>query len=703
MKKDVKKGQRSSSGKPLPPWVAGAAIFSLALLVRVIYTLQARANPQFAAPMMDAGFHDEWAWQLASGTWESGKPFFRAPLYPFFLSLIYSIGGHNLLLPRLVQALIGAGSCLLTYGIGRRIFSQAAGVAAGAMMALYGTLIYFDNELLIPVLFIFLLLAFFLLFIQALDKTPRRLIISSAAGLVFGLAAITRPNILIFLPVMIAAALPRLGFGLTRGALMVMLICAAIPIGGVTLYNATAGGDVVLIASQGGVNFYIGNNEQSDGRTAVVPGTRPDWWGGRFDTIQLAEEAMGRKLKDSEVSDYWLGRGLDYIQNRPGDWLALTARKFGMFWTAAEIGNNSSIGYLKSFAAIMKLPWLGFGLVAPLGLAGLWLALRDRNRRAWLGAGFIVLYMAGVIAFFVCARFRMPVVPFLIIFAGYGVTRGFELLRGGPGRQSPKVLLPAAIVFVVAALAMNVSARGYSENIALAKFHDGIAWKRQNELRRAEMSWREALRLDPNLAQARNNLANLLTDTGERSQAREAYEAAIAADPRNAAAHANLASWHLEGGDLAGAEQKITEALAIDANHSESLRLLGVIRERQNRLPEARAAYERALSFTRESHRIENNLATLAMKENRLDLALQHLTRAIELKPDYALAWTNLGALHANEGNLAEAETALRQATFHDPKSWQAWDGLSQVLNALGKSAEAAQTRAQAEKARTGQ
>ena len=50
-----------------------------------------------------------------------------------------------------------------------------------------------------------------------------------------------------------------------------MLLCALIPIGGVTLYNATAGGDLVLIASQGGVNFYIGNNERSDGRTAIVP------------------------------------------------------------------------------------------------------------------------------------------------------------------------------------------------------------------------------------------------------------------------------------------------------------------------------------------------------------------------------------------------------------------------------------------------
>jgi Flp pilus assembly protein TadD/4-amino-4-deoxy-L-arabinose transferase-like glycosyltransferase len=698
VKKQPQKRRRQPVGKPLPPWAIGAGIFALAVIIRIIYILQARANPQFAAPMMDAGYHDEWAWQLAQGTWESGRPFFRAPLYPMFLSAIYSLGGHNFLLPRLIQAFIGAGSCLLLYLIGRRIFSPAAGLIAGVMMALYGTLIYFDNELLIPGLFIFLILTFFRLYLAAMDESPRRVLLGGGAGLAFGLAAITRPNILIYLPVLLATAFPRLGFNLSRVTLAVMLICALIPVGAVTVYNATAGGDAVLIASQGGVNFYIGNNDQSDGRTAIVPGTRPDWWGGRFDTIQLAEEALGHKLKDSEVSEYWLGRAFEFIKTQPGDWLSLTARKFGLFWTAAEIGNNSSISYLKTYAPIMKLPWLGFGLVAPLGLAGLWLALRDRNRHAWLGAGFIILYMAGVVTFFVCARFRLPIVPFLILFAGYAIARGAELLRDGALRT----ILPGTVIFLAAALMMNVSARGFEENIALAKFHDGIAWKKLGELGQAERSWREALRLDPNLTQARNNLANLLSDTGDRDLARQAYEAAITADPRNAAAHANLASWHLIGDDLAQAQRKVADALAIDADHSESLRLLGVILEGQNRFPEAREAYERALQFTREAHRIENNLASLAMKDERLDEAREHLGRAIELKPDYALAWMNLGVLHANEGDLAEAESALRRAIRYDPRSWQAWDGLSQVLNALGKTSEAAQARAEAQKARGG-
>ncbi len=85
-----------------------------------------------------------------------------------------------------------------------------------------------------------------------------------------------------------------------------------LPILPVTLAN-TLSGDFVLIASQGGVNFYIGNNPESDALRAVVPGTRTDWWGGYNDAIFMAEEALGRKLKPSEVSRYWYGRGLEFL------------------------------------------------------------------------------------------------------------------------------------------------------------------------------------------------------------------------------------------------------------------------------------------------------------------------------------------------------------------------------------------------------
>jgi tetratricopeptide (TPR) repeat protein len=699
----------------------GLGVFLLAFALRLIYVLQARANPQFDAPLMDPGYHDQWAWQVASGAWEPVGAFFRAPLYPLFLAAVYAIGGHDYLLPRLVQAVLGSLSCVLVYLIGKRLFSRTTGLLAGLAGALCWILIYFDNELLIPVLLVFLVLAFFYALIRALDgwmwgstggSSTAATVLSAVSGALYGLATITRPNVLVFLPVLAWAFHRCVKRGFPLRAVLVFALATVVPIACVTVYNATAGRDFVIIASQGGVNFYIGNNAAADGHTAVVPGTRSDWWGGRFDTIKIAEREAGRTLKDSEVSSYWFRQGLRFVVERPGRWLTLTARKFALFWSAAEIGNNSSIYHLRSYASLMRLPLLGFGLLAPLALAGAYLALRRRrgqDRRAERESGhahreralllllLVVLYMGSVVAFFVCARYRVPIVPFLLIFAAYALTEAFVLWKS----RDRGALVAAAAIFLVAAIAVNVPALSRRENIAQARFHDGIAWKKKGNLSAAEQAFRDALRRNPTLAEARSNLGNLLAQQGAGTQARAEYERAIAANPRNAKTYANLASFHLEAGDLAAAESTVDRALAIDADFSPALRILGVIRERQGNLSGAREAYTRALRFTSERHRLENNLGVVAMKAGRTGEAEEHLRRSVDLDPSYAMAWGNLGVLLAETGRPDEAVKALAQAAALQPDAPTAWLQLAEVLNRMGRTAEAAEARRRAAAARS--
>src|SRR5512140_245926 len=78
-------------------------IFGLALLVRLIYLVGYRSNPFFADPQMDALYHDRWALTIARGDWLGNEVFFRAPLYPYFLGVVYAIAGHSYLVARLVQ------------------------------------------------------------------------------------------------------------------------------------------------------------------------------------------------------------------------------------------------------------------------------------------------------------------------------------------------------------------------------------------------------------------------------------------------------------------------------------------------------------------------------------------------------------------------------------------------------------------------
>jgi len=124
----------------------------------------------FDAPIMDAKYHDQWAQAIRHGQPFHQGPYFRAPLYPYFLALIYSLFGHSYLAPRILQFLIGSLSVVLIYFLGKRTFGPAVGRIAAVLAAVYGTFIYFEGELLIPVLIIFL----DLLLILAILSTEER-------------------------------------------------------------------------------------------------------------------------------------------------------------------------------------------------------------------------------------------------------------------------------------------------------------------------------------------------------------------------------------------------------------------------------------------------------------------------------------------------------------------------------------------------
>src|SRR5439155_17987221 len=140
---------RSSSASPAAtPDVSRArarwillGILAVALALRVVYVLQSRASPAFDEPQMDAQYHVEWAQAFAEGRDYQTGPFFRAPLYPWFLGLLFQLFGDDLLLPRLVQAAIGTLSCALVYMVGARAFDRRTGLVAAAIAAAYWILI----------------------------------------------------------------------------------------------------------------------------------------------------------------------------------------------------------------------------------------------------------------------------------------------------------------------------------------------------------------------------------------------------------------------------------------------------------------------------------------------------------------------------------------------------------------------------------
>src|SRR2546425_9687874 len=88
-------------------------IFAVAFTLRLIHIWQMRRSPFFATLLGDARGYDDWARRIAGGDWIGRDVFYQAPLYPYFLALIYRVAGHSLLFVRIVQAAIGSCSCVL--------------------------------------------------------------------------------------------------------------------------------------------------------------------------------------------------------------------------------------------------------------------------------------------------------------------------------------------------------------------------------------------------------------------------------------------------------------------------------------------------------------------------------------------------------------------------------------------------------------
>ncbi|MFH1279101.1 MAG: tetratricopeptide repeat protein [Candidatus Eisenbacteria bacterium] len=529
------------------------------IAIRLAYLAEIRDNPFFESPLLDEAVHYRWASQLARGEpWFPDEPFFRAPLYPYFLSLLLRIGKGGLLFPRIVQLLIGATLPVILYGLGRGAVGRTAAAAGAFLLLFYGLAYYFDAGLLI----VPILLPLVLLHLGALLRLAVRPGRGTglAAGLLLGLAAVARPNILLF------GALAPLLFLIDREGrrnaarwLIPYIAGALLPIAPVFLHNAGAG-DPVLVSWQGGTNLWIGNNPESDGMTAIAPGTEGTWWGGYGDMIRIAEEKAGRPLRRSEVSSYWFRRTLRFFRDDPGAAARLMAKKAYLLVNDFEVSNNQGIYFFRRYSKVLdRLMNLGFGVLFPLAAAGIILVRWDRRVRLLLL--FLAAYGLSVVLFFVTARYRMPVVAVLPLFAGVALTRWVRIPRTGADRRT----LVSIAIFAAAALLSNSNLTGLErDRFAQGHYNVGVVHLTARRFEEAIPHFREALDEEPAYRNARYNLGLCYSYLDRREEAEEELSAVVRDHPRFAAARLALASVLERRGDREGALRQVVEGLKIE-------------------------------------------------------------------------------------------------------------------------------------------
>jgi protein O-GlcNAc transferase len=183
---------------------------------------------------------------------------------------------------------------------------------------------------------------------------------------------------------------------------------------------------------------------------------------------------------------------------------------------------------------------------------------------------------------------------------------------------------------------------------------------------------KRAVTLRPDIAEAHNDLGNVLGAHGKFVQAVACFERAAVLKPDYADAHYNrgLALGNLgRFGDAAGSFQR---ALALNPQSALAHAALAATLRELGRRAEAVAHYRRAAALMPNFAGAHNNLANALMELGQPEEALAHFDRAIALAPSFAPAHYNRGIALRGQSRFTEATASFERAVAIKPDFLQA-------------------------------
>jgi tetratricopeptide (TPR) repeat protein len=684
------RARRGLSGREARSWV----IFAVALLVRLVYLLEISDNPYFEHPIVDCETYDKQAQTMLVEGLVGDEVFWQAPLYPYWLGFLYSLIGRRLLWVRVVQMVIGAWGVALVALLAERML-PGTGWWVGLMAAFYGTMIFFDGELLAPVLILPLTVLTALLVLRFAEAPTGRRV--WGLGALIGLGALAHGPALLLLPALGAWILRDRSLALSaagrRRQLAGLVLGTFLVIAPVTVRNALVGGELVLISSNVGINFYIGNSEHYETTSMLRPGTR--WQ-------LLGQEPQRRGIfAPGAQSRYFLRKAWGEIRRRPLRWLAVLGAKVRNLVNGNEQLRNQDIYPFRSYSLLLRvLLWkrgvaLPFGVLLPLAAAGIALldaAQRRRVRPILVMLGALAL---GPVLFFVVARYRLPLAPLLLPFAAWAL-RPAAWRGATPWRRGA-----AAAAILAVGVAANTGIGEMSTIYTADSYYNlGTIAHEEGDIAAAEEYYRKALAVDPDYVEAYNNLGLIIDKAhGDPQGAIPLYEEVLRRYPDQVDALINLGNAYHALGRTAEAVACYRRVLEVDPYNSDARHNLGVVlsrseggrveapggrppaapppvegllleagrREKQGDLEGARDVLRRALQADPVNPVAHHNLGVVLFKLGDLENAKQELEAALLLAPDLLDARNSLGVVLAAGGEFERARELFLQVLAERP------------------------------------
>ena len=597
-------------------------VFVLAFAIRLLVLIQFSHSPHFVPDGDDMKFYSDWALRIMHGQWTDHKAFYGLPGYAFCLAAIYKVsGGLDPFAAGLLQALMDAGVATLLYLIARTVFAPtteekddrlaaARPLVIGCGAAL-GWMCFAPAQAFSMILMptIWAVLAYYLCVWWAV-KTQR----SSwwrpwfGLGVFAGVIAMLVATILFAVPLLLTAIFLSVERGAPLRARLPKIAAAVLAlVGGLYLgaapawlHNYFVAREPVMLSAHSGINFWVGNNPTANGYPKMPPGIRSSQEGMLRDSITVAEKEMGRPLTRAEVSRFWSAKANAYIrENRPA-WLRLMAVKFGNFWNAFQYDDVGAMKRLSDDGVLP--PGLRFGLIAALGLAGMFPAIWLFPRARWIAAA-VVLHMGALLPVFVTERYRLAAVPGLMVLAAFGLWQLWaNLVRG-------RWIGAGAYLAITAGAATFVSIPRTEPGLWSLDFYNaGIRCLASGNLALAERHFATAYAYVPDNTEVRFALGNLWLEKSNRildpkaraiarARAKDFYKRTLELNPRHASTLSNLGVLALEEERWELAEKFFASSSEAEPDDAKTFYLLARARFEAGKTDAAKSALGQALEM----------------------------------------------------------------------------------------------------------
>ncbi len=406
-------------------------LFIFAMIVRGIYYIGFRDNPFFdyVDQTFDQINFDKGAIGFADGDiLARGGAEGYAPLYKYFLGIIYLVFGRNFHAIWAVQFTIGAISSVFMFLITTRLFNRWTGIICSIFYAGYSPNIFYEGNLIRASLTEFFAILLFYYLVRYKEETRLKYSILSATFL--SLIIQCRPNTLCLLPFCLYFVyVIILKNKIIKDRIKhLLLFIAVIVIIGTPLMVRTViiHQKFVLYDASGAQTILIGN----------VPEYEGVGWNNQANIDNV------RKNVDANSNIKVISYILKRFWTSPIDYIRLYGRKIYWFFNNYEYPSNVNYYLYQEFSHALRNPLGNFSLLVSLAFVGIFLTCKN-YKRYLLVYFFLIGLILSVIIVYPTSRFRMPIVPFFMIFASYAFYYIFQKI------YQKKVILPIpCIVFV---------------------------------------------------------------------------------------------------------------------------------------------------------------------------------------------------------------------------------------------------------------